>query len=261
MKISNKDMTKINEYISATEVNGKLVVPELSVVILCYKAEESAKQFVEKIQSLFKRENIVSYELILVGNYLPNNNDSTPSVVKEIATNYDNVRYIAKKKQGMMGWDMKSGLALARGKYISVIDGDGQMPIEDLARVYREIIFSGADLVKTYRLKRGDSVWRKTLSIFYNFIFDLLFFSFSLKDINSKPKIFRRGAFKKLELFSDDWFIDAEIMIQAKKLGFKIIEIPTVFLGLTGRRSFVGLKTVWEFIKNLLIYRLKEFFK
>jgi len=235
--------------------------PELSVVVLCYKAGEAARQFVEKIQSLFKREGIISYELILVGNYLSENNDLTPLVVKELAANCDNIRYIAKKKEGMMGWDMKSGLNLARGKYISVIDGDGQMPIEDLVRVYRKIVSTQADLVKTYRLERGDSLWRKFISWFYNFFFSLLFSGFGMKDINSKPKIFSQTALRRLELTSDDWFIDAEIMIQARRLRFKIIEIPTVFLGLVGRRSFISAKTVLEFIKNLIIYRLKEFFK
>ena len=234
---------------------------ELSVVILCYKAGESARQFVEEVRALFQKESIFDYELILVGNYLPGSGDITPAVVRELAGKYTNVRYTAKEKEGMMGWDMKSGLSLAGGRYISVIDGDGQMPIEDLVKVYRKITSAGADLVKTYRLERGDSLWRKLISWLYNFFFSLLFFGFGVKDVNSKPKIFSREAFKKLDLASDDWFIDAEIMIQARRLGFKIIEIPTVFIGLVGRRSFVSAKTVMEFIKNLIIYRFKEFFK
>lgn len=234
---------------------------ELSVVILCYKAGESAKQFVEKVRILFDKERIFNYELILVGNYLSGSNDSTPMVVKKLAEEYNNIHYVAREKQGMMGWDMKSGLALANGRYIAVIDGDGQMPIEDLVKAYREIVFRQADLVKTYRLKRGDSLWRKIISLLYNLFFSLLFPGLIMKDINSKPKIFTYSAYNKLKLVSDDWFIDAEIMIQARRLHFKIIELPTVFLGLTGRRSFVGFKTILEFIKNLIIYRLKEFLK
>lgn len=234
---------------------------ELSVVILCYRARESTRQFAERIRALFNQEEIFNYELILVGNYCSLDNDTTPRVVKELAEKYDNIRYVALKKQGMMGWDMKSGLSQAGGKYIAVIDGDGQMPVEDLVRVYRAIVSAQADLVKTYRLKRGDSLWRKIISWLYNIFFSILFPGLALKDINSKPKIFTNSAYNKLKLLSDDWFIDAEIMIQARRLKFKVVEIPTVFLGLVGRRSFVGLKTIFEFIKNLLVYRLKEFFK
>jgi len=241
------------------EDNRKLIAPDLSVVVLCYRAGESVGSFVEKIQSLFRQEGIVSYELILVGNYFAACQDTTPLVVEEIAANYDNIQCVVKEKQGMMGWDMKSGLSLAKGRYIAVIDGDGQMPVDDLAKVYREIRSTGADLVKTYRLKRGDSLWRKLISSSYNLFFGLLFPGLKARDINSKPKIFTQTAYQKLKLLSDDWFIDAEIMIQARRLRFKIIEIPTVFLGLVGRRSFVGARTVMEFIKNLILYRIKEF--
>jgi len=73
------------------EHSEKSAVPELSVVILCYQAGESVKQFVERVQSLFKREGIINYELILVSNYFSDNHDPTPLVVKEIAANYDRV--------------------------------------------------------------------------------------------------------------------------------------------------------------------------
>lgn len=235
--------------------------PELSVVVLCYRAGESVRQFVGRIRELFGRENITSYELILVGNYWPGADDQTPRVVRELARDCGQVQCIVEPKQGAMGWDMRSGLALARGKYISVIDGDGQMPIEDIVAVYREIISSKADLVKTYRLKRGDSLWRKLISHVYNLFFGLLFPGLFTRDVNSKPKILTRAAYEKLCLTCDDWFIDAEIMIQARRQRFKIVEVPTVFLGLVGRRSFVGLGTVGEFIGNLIVYRFKEFFK
>lgn len=249
-------MNKFNQFIMAT----KLANPDLSVVILCYKSGELSRQFVDMVRALFSKEKINDYELVLVGNYLSGTDDITPLIVKEISFSCDNVQCVAEEKRGMMGWDMKSGLSLAKGRYIAVIDGDGQMPIEDLARAYKEIVATGADLVKTYRFKRGDSLLRKLISLSYNLFFRLLFPGLGAKDINSKPKIFTQAAYRKLKLSSDDWFIDAEIMIQARRLCFKIVEIPTVFLGLTGRRSFVGLKAVAEFIKNLVIYRIKEFF-
>jgi len=154
---------------------------------------------------------------------------------------------------------MKSGLAMAAGKHIAIIDGDGQMPIDDLIRVYQKIRAESFDLVKTHRIERGDSAWRKTISFFYNLFFHILFPGLKARDINSKPKIFTRQAFEKFNLRSDDWFIDAEIMIQARRYKLKIGELPTVFLGLSGRRSFIKIGAIFEFIKNLIVYRLAEF--
>ena len=65
--------------------------------------------------------------------------------------------------------------------------------------------------------------------------------------------------FEKIELDSNGWFIDAEIMILARRLEAKIGEIDTVFHGIDSRPSFVKPLSIFEFLGNLLWYRLKEF--
>lgn len=232
-------------------------IPDISVVVLCYKTGFFARKFTENIISMFEKENI-DYELILVGNYYPNSGDITPDVVKDLADKYKKVIAIAKPKEGKMGWDMRSGLSAAKGRYIAVIDGDGQMPYKDILRGYRMIKSSNFDLCKTYRVKRYDSFYRRLISAVYNTVFSITFMTHA-KDVNSKPKIMTREAYNKLKLVSDDWFLDAEIMIQAKRFGFKIGEIPTVFEKNIGRSSFVKIPTTIEFIKNIIVYRIKEF--
>ncbi|MBK6275601.1 MAG: hypothetical protein IPF58_13285 [Saprospirales bacterium] len=61
-----------------------------------------------------------------------------------------------------------------------------------------------------------------------------------------------------MELRSNDWFTDAEIMIEALKLNMKICELSTVFYKNERRSSFVGLSTVFEFIYNLFYYRFNK---
>jgi len=240
--------------------NQSLSAPELSVVILCYCLKKEIFNFVNKIKADFKYNNINNYELILVANFLESGNDATPKYAEQIAQKNNNIKCVCRVKKGMMGWDMKSGFEKASGKFIAVIDGDGQMPIKDLIRVYKKIKNKNFDLVKTYRLTRGDGIWRKIISTIYNLIFKLLFPGVKTKDINSKPKIFTRNFYNKLDLKSDDWFIDAEIMINARRLKAKIFEMPTEFLGLSGKRkSFVRLPAIFEFIKNLILFRVREF--
>ena len=200
----------------------------------------------------------ISYELILVANYDKNSDDNTPVLAKQIAEKHAVVKVLANEKEGGMGWDMRSGLSAATGKYIAVIDGDAQMPASDIPIVYGVIKFSKYDLVKTYRAKRYDGFIRSFMSGMYNILFRLLYSpSFPVRDINSKPKIFTNAAYQQMNLRSNDWFTDAEIMIQAFKLQLKIAEISTVFYKNERKTSFVGLKTVWEFIFNLFEYRIK----
>ena len=96
------------------------------------------------------------WEMILVGNFIEDSDDRTPEVVQRISEGHARIHAITRVKEGMMGWDMKSGLAMARGDVIAVIDGDGQNPIRDVIRVYRKLLDEDLDLAKTYRLRRED---------------------------------------------------------------------------------------------------------
>jgi len=90
-----------------------------------------------------------------------------------------------------------------------VIDGDGQVPLESVAEVYDTIKMTDYDIVKTYRHKRHDGIYRTILSSTYNLIFKILYPGLNSKDVNSKPKILTKEVYYKLNLQSTDWFIDA----------------------------------------------------
>lgn len=228
---------------------------ELSVVILAYKAGQYIVEFTEKLQQLLNQEGIDN-ELIIVANYRTDLNDETPAIVKKHFSSTPGIRLVSEEKQGMMGWDMQSGMQQAKGKYISVIDGDGQMPPEDVLRVYQEIATDNYDLVKTYREKRYDGWFRILLSVLYNWLFQLLYHSGrEIKDVNSKPKIFSTETYKSMQLSADGWFIDAEMMIVALRQGLRIKQIPTVFYKNQHRGSFVGLATGVELLYNLIYYK------
>lgn len=234
------------------------MLPELSVVVLCYRSGGAARSFAARIREALLDAGIDNYQLVLVGNYVDGSGDTTPHVVRELAAGDQRIVCSAVAKEGMMGWDLRSGLALATGEHLAVIDGDGQVLVEDLVRTYRLLRDEGLDLAKTYRRQRGDGFKRKLFSLVFNGLFHVLFPGLRVQDVNAKPKILTRSAYERLTLRSDDWFIDAEIVIQARRLGFRIGEMETEFLGLTGRRSFIKLAAVFEFLRNLVRYRIEE---
>lgn len=233
--------------------------PDLSVVVLCYRSGEEARTYAESIRTVLLEAGIENYQLVLVGNYVSGSDDPTPGTVRRLAAGDPRIVCSAVAKNGMMGWDMRTGLALATGECLAVIDGDGQVLVEDIVRVYRLLIAQNLDLAKSYRSRRGDGVTRKLLSLGFNGLFHVLFPGLEVRDVNAKPKVLTRSAYERLTLLSDDWFIDAEIMIQARRLKFRIAEVETTFLGLTGRRSFVNPAAVTQFLRNLLRHRLREF--
>lgn len=233
---------------------------ELSIVILCYRSEESIIPFAAETKALAEQLTD-SYEIVLVGNFIEGSDDRTKEVVKGIAAEDPRFVAICEPKQGMMGWDMRKGLEKARGEYICVIDGDGQFPIDSITQCFEAARTGDYGIVKTYRQKRNDGFYRKTVSGIYNSLFSILFPGVHSKDVNSKPKIISRSTYEKLDLRSDDWFVDAEIMIQAGRHRVRIHEFPVEFLELEGRKSFVKAAAVFEFLKNLIVYRLNEYGK
>ena len=230
---------------------------ELSVVVLCYHSGRTILPFFNELESLLN-DAAIDYEIVLVANDFADSKDETIKIVKDLAKGKPIVKTVCKIKQGMMGWDMIQGLNATTGKYICVIDGDGQFPISSVMTVYSKIKTGDYDFVKTYRDKRHDGIYRIIISGVYNLLFSILFPGLNSKDVNSKPKIMTRAAYSKMDLQSTDWFVDAEIMILARKLKLKFSEVPVVFAANESRKSFVRFGAIVEFIHNLIVYRIKH---
>lgn len=228
---------------------------EFSIAILCYRAGEDIVVFVENLHRIMSMFGI-EWELVLVANYWPGTGDRTPEVCRVLAAQLPHVRCIAEPKQGAMGWDMRKGLEACRGRYIGVIDGDGQFPVEAIFSCFAKIKSADFDFIKTYRVAREDGAYRNLISSVYNEMFVWLFPAYrGMHDVNSKPKIMKREAFERMHLESDDWFIDAEIMLNCLALGLRMYEIPVRFQSLGGRKSFVRPGAVFQFLRHLLAFR------
>jgi hypothetical protein len=138
------------------------------------------------------------------------------------------------------------------------MDGDAQNPIGDVLRMYGEMKRTGADVMKGRRISRGDGWYRRFVSWVYNAVFRMLFRTRGLWDINGKPKGLTRAAYEQLELSSDDWFIDAEIVLEARRSGLEVAEMPVAFRDLAGRDSFVRGGAIVEFLRNMARARIKS---
>lgn len=231
------------------------MTPALSAIVLCYRAGESIGLVIDPLYEQLVDDG-VPFELVLVANYNPGQDDPTPDIVRRWAAEHEHVTVVAKPKQGAMGWDMRSGFAAAHGDYLLVIDGDAQNPPEDLAEMYRRMKANRADVMKGRRIARFDGPYRRVVSGVFNLLFMLMFRTRGLWDINGKPKGLTRAAYEQLDLQADDWFIDAEIVLQAKEKGMRIIEMPVIFRRNEERASFVRFSAIWEFIGNMARTRL-----
>ncbi|MGD0976851.1 MAG: glycosyltransferase family 2 protein [Minisyncoccia bacterium] len=236
--------------------------PDLSIVVLCYKTCETLIPYIAQMERELQRaDGLKNYELVLVGNYFPDTNDTTPAIIRKLADKNPRIVPLTLEKKGMLGWDVTMGFKAASGRVIALIDGDGQMPSHDIVRLYKVMKTGEFDLIKTFRKYRMDGAYRKFISEWYNFIFRLLFPHASFRDVNSKPKLITREAYDKMKLVCDGWFIDGEIMLESMRLDLSVAELPTIFHENEWRGSFVKMWTIFEFIRYMIAYRIKYWFK
>lgn len=229
--------------------------PELSTVVLGYQAAAELASILDEIYDELERASF-SFELVVVANYHAGQDDPTPAVAAAFAREHPNVRVVARPKEGGMGWDMRTGMDAARGRVVIVVDGDGQYAARDVVRAYRALVESGADLAKGRRVSRADGLYRRAITIVYNTVFLLLFPMRHVWDINGKPKAITQAAWRGLETRSTDWFLDAEIVLAARKQKLRIVDFPVVYTKGVARPSFVRPGAIFEFALHLLRYRV-----
>ena len=227
--------------------------PELSAIVLCYRAGQDLVPYCTELYGALVAAGR-PFELVLVANY-DDDDDETPAVARAFAESQPHTRWVARSKGGAMGWDLRSGLDAANGRVLVVTDGDGQYAASDVVRAYERLVETGANLVAARRTKRGDGAYRRVVTVVYNALFALLFPGRAIWDVNGKPKAITRDAYRSLRLRSDDWFVDAELVLEARRAGLRIEQFPVAYAE-GSRPSFVKPGAILEFVRNMLRYRL-----
>lgn len=142
-----------------------------------------------------------------------------------------------------LGKAIETGIKNTTGEIIIIMDADGSHEPADIPKLL-EKIRQGYDVVIASRYISGPKMrnllffYRKSSSYDDTFIreFGNRLFTFMCRkiyhidvhDILMGYKAFRRNIFEKINLNEAGQQFDAEIMIKAKKAGFKIGEVPTV---------------------------------
>lgn len=227
--------------------------PRLSLVFTFYNEEKNCSKVIPPLKEELTRAGI-PFEMVLVNN---GSLDRTADLLKKMADEDHRLKVAHVAVNVGYGRGILEGLQHATGDYIGYLSGDGQVSSVDVLKAAEWLGKPNIDLVKVKRVVREDGLLRLFVSRCYNTFMRLLYRCPS-DDLNGTPKIFRRELLPVFDLHSKDWFIDPEIMIKAKKMGLKIHEIPIVFTPRKEGKSSVHIGTIFEFLKNALLYRLRK---
>jgi glycosyltransferase involved in cell wall biosynthesis len=224
----------------------------ISLVLPLYNEADGVRATVASLTAALGGAGL-AYELVLVNN---GSTDDTAAVLREIEAAYPTVRVAHVAVNDGYGWGILCGLREAKGDVIGFMCGDGQIADEDVVRVCRRMLDENLDLCKVSRVVRRDGPQRRVMSAVYNAFFRLLFGG-HYADINGTPKLMRRTRYERLDLKSRDWFIDAELMIAAARERWRVGEVAVTFTAREQGSSNVRLTTSFEFVRNMLRYRLR----
>jgi len=227
--------------------------PDISLVMPCYNEESAIKTTVPELISVFNKDGI-NIELVLVDN---GSTDKTEEIIDEFVAKGDPVKKIKLEKNQGYGGGILKGLRACTAPIVGYICADGQVSAEDTLMTYR-LIRGREDrtLTKVRRRFRQDSWKRKIVSIIYNILMQIMYGWLGAIDINGSPKIFSRKILGIMDLVSTDWFLDPEIIIKAKYLNIRVIEVDVEGLLRRGGASNVTIGTCWEFLRNIACYRI-----
>ena len=131
--------------------------------------------------------------------------------------------------------------------------GDGQIHPTTLPPLYRACM-RGTPMAKVVRTERKDGTKRKVITTGYAWAVRAI--GGEHPDVNGCPKLLRREALEALAPKSTDWFLDAEVMLGAQRLGWTIATHPAAMEPRTAGRSKVRTSTLLEFAWNLARWRM-----
>ena len=224
-------------------------VPSISVLFPMYNERASVERMVSKAVSVL--EGLTDdYEVLIVDD---GSTDGSECIADALAARDAHVRVIRHTTNRGYGAALQAGFTGAAKDLVFYTDCDEPVDLAEikcaLARLMPDI-----DLVVGYRIDRHDTPRRWLYSLVYNGLVRLLF-GVHVRDVNFSFKLIRRTALNRLDLCAGSTFIDGELLAEAVRYGYRIVEMPIEYYPRKhGRSSFDSLDAVVHTLEDMLSY-------
>lgn len=124
----------------------------ITVIVPCFNEEASLPYFFRAYEQLKSTMRMVSFELLFIDD---GSKDSTLSVIKELAINREEIKYISFSRNFGKEAAMYAGLQHAQGDYVVFMDADLQDSPSLLPDMYKAVSQDGYDSAATRRVTRA----------------------------------------------------------------------------------------------------------
>ena len=214
-----------------------------SIIITVYSETFSVEQTIER---LIKKDRGYILEIILLVH--PNSSKESKLICQRLVEQYKIVKIQYQEKIPGVGWAIREGMMIAKGKYLALMSADLETEPEAIDRMMLKIQETNCDLVIGNRwLKGGGFKNYEKKKLVLNWIFQKLFgliYSTKIGDLTYGFKIIKKELADNIQWTSELHEIYIETTVRPLKLKYKIEQIPTIWIG---RKEGVSKNT---FFKN-----------
>ncbi len=202
----------------------------LSVIIPAYNEEKRLPKTLEEINK-YLIQQIYDYEILVVDN---GSADKTAEIVKDLENRIKGLKLIEGLASRGKGFAVKKGMLEAKGDFRIFTDADNSTSVDQAERMWPEFE-KGYDVVIGSRDIKGAVLdppqpWIRKIFLGEGFKFyrKIIIGLWGVEDTQCGFKGFTKKAaediFPKLRILN--FAFDPEILVIAKKMGYKIKEIP-----------------------------------
>ncbi len=231
--------------------------PFLSVIIPVYnEAQRLPLTLVDVDRRLSRAE--YSSEILVVND---GSTDATVAVVERFKHLTPYLRLIELKENLGKGYAVRQGMLAARGNFRLFMDADNATSVDQFDKMLPFLkegydVVIGSRTAKGARLEPPQPFWKQLLGKAGNLAIQALAVP-GIWDTQCGFKAFSEAAAVKIFglMRVDGWGFDVEALVLAKRLGFKIKEVPVRWVN--DARSTVGLKAYFSTLADVLHIRLR----
>ena len=205
--------------------------PTYSIVIPAYNESARLGASLEKVLA-FVHAQRWDAEVLVVND---GSRDNTANIVREFAAKDPVVRLLDNPGNHGKGYSVRNGMLAAQGQVIVFSDADLSSPIEEALKLLNALD-TGADVAIGSRWLRAETQTRRQPlhRQLFGRIFNLLLritLGLHFADTQCGFKAFKRSAAQAIfpRQRIERWGFDPEILFLARKLGFKVKEVPVLW--------------------------------
>jgi glycosyltransferase involved in cell wall biosynthesis len=176
---------------------------------------------IELGDELIANGTVQDYEMVIVNDA---STDATPQLADAASAANPRIKVVHHPVNRKLGGSIKSGFAAATGDVVLYTDADLPFDFREVHKALRLMHQYEADVVAAYRFDRTDEGF---VRVVYSFLYNILvraLFGCRFRDVNFAFKLVRRNVLDTVELTSEGSFIDAELMVSARKLGMSVVQ-------------------------------------